>query len=219
MKVPFLLSIAMLVIAQALGQNKVPQCGCPRSQYTTGQADTVFKLANGIKIALCGYREKDIIYNTRLYSEFVLSKCGTDKIIKFWSATEVCSVIVKGNFISVQHVVNLPVGKNMSYKQVVFYREDFYNGGTLGAIAFNTNIPHYTASQIKSVIKLYSNTKNENSETLSDLADKLLISAVSGSKKAAQLLLNFKEKFTNIDGHIAEEYNNTLQLYSRAIEH
>jgi hypothetical protein len=198
----------------SFGQNRTLACKCPVSIYAGTEADTVFNLSGNVSIALCGSKDTGIIKGKVLYSEFILSVCGSNKIIKFWDAVTLCDVKTAKDNLLVETIVSLPVGKSMQYEETVWTIERIYlvKGKTVRDSIINPKIPKYTQFQISNVLDLYNRSPNENSDQTIELADKLLIGAISGSEKAKTLLTNFRNKFTNLDGIYLEEYDSILRM-------
>jgi WD40 repeat protein len=206
----------------AFGQAKSPDCKCAASIYAARKADTVFQLPGNVSIASCGSEEKNIIKGKVLFSEFVLSVCGSDKIIKFWDAVTICNVKTLKGALLVETLVNLPVGSNMKYKETVWTTERIYfsKGKLVRDSVINPHLPKYTASQVNYVLSRYKHTPNANNDVTIELADKLFISIVSGSPKAKEYLVNFRKKFTTLDGVYQEDYDSLmrmLQLWERSM--
>jgi hypothetical protein len=191
-----------------------PACNCPKTVYAYTKADTVFSLTNGKRIALCGYRDTETIKGKLLFSEFVLSPCGQSHIIKFWGAVETCTLRVVKDTLFVEKLVSLPVGKNMSEQYTVWTVEPIYFVGNRVVHTFkiSSHLPTYNPGQIRSVLQAYNHTLNRNTETVTQLAYRLLISAISGSKKAHLYLTTFRQKFTKLDGDYLEEYDEAMRM-------
>ncbi|MGF7079142.1 hypothetical protein [Mucilaginibacter sp. UYCu711] len=203
-----------LIASVALGQHHTPDCKCPVNQYAGTSPAAIFHLANGRSIALCGSEVTDIIKGKTLYSEFVLSVCGSNKLIKFWGATDICNIRTLKDTLFVETLVNLPVGKAMSYRETIWTTERIYfiKGKLKRDSAVNFAIPKYNPSQISAVLNLYNKTKDQNSVKTGELIDKLFISTISGSRQARTLLINFHKKFTLLDGYVAEQYDDVIRM-------
>ena len=195
-------------------QNHKSECRCPVSPYADVKSEVTFRLSNNTSIVLCGSRETDIIKGKTLYSEFVLSVCGSNKIIKFWDAVTFCDVKQKKDTLLVETLVNLPVGKSMKYEETVWTIERIHlaKGKIKRDSVINPQLPKYTQSQISTIINLYNHTRNANNDTTIELADKLFISTISGSKKAKKYLVSFTKKFTRLDGVYLEEYDSIIRM-------
>lgn len=75
-------------------------------------------------------------------------------------------------------------------------------------------MPKYSAAQIAAVLNLYNHQNiNDNSDKVAELADKLLLCAMSGSKQAESYLETFPKRFKNLDGATAESYDNTYRMF------
>jgi hypothetical protein len=92
------------------GQTQQPACNCPPNKFglSDAKADTVFHLSNGKSVALCGYRNTNVVKGRTFYSEFVLAACGEAQVIKFWGATLVCQLHVHRDTLIVETLERLP---------------------------------------------------------------------------------------------------------------
>jgi hypothetical protein len=210
----YLLLLLIILKFSVNAQSISPTCKCASSIYTGTKADTVFHLTKNNYIALCGYRDLGAIKGRILYSEFVLSACGSKKIIKFWDAVTLCDLTVLKDTLFVNTIVDLPVGKGMAYEKVYWLIERIYfkKGRIIRDSIVNKAIPKYTPTQIASVLKLYNKTPDQNSEKTALLMDRLLVAAVSGSKQAKYYLTNFHGKFTQLSGVIFEQYDTDFKM-------
>jgi len=211
-----LLLLLILTPVFAFAQKPAPVCKCPETMYVSAgtKPSKMFNFSNGRSIGLFGYEETELIKGRTLYSEFVLSVCGAKKIIRFWGAVETCDVSFAHDTLYVKTLYDFPVGKNMKPEYLPWTIERIYfsGGGAVRDLTIDPAIPRYTPTQSAKVLSLYRHTPNENGDATIDLADKLLVSAMSGSKKAKYLLVNFHKKFTMLDGHPAEEYDTIMGM-------
>jgi hypothetical protein len=216
MKSLFIFALLVVTWTTTFGQSNKAVCKCPITIYAGTKADTTFHLSNNVSIALCGYRETEAIKGKALFSEFVLSVCGSNKIIKFWGAVELCNVKVVKDTLFVETLIDLPTGKKMSYEKTIWTIERIYfvKGKTKTASTINPRMPKYNSDQIPYVLKLYDHTKDQNSEKTGELIDKLFIATISGSNKAKDLLVNFHKKFTKLDGVYFEQYDDAIRMLS-----
>jgi hypothetical protein len=210
------LMLLMFLPVFTSAQKPMPICTCPKTMYESAgtKPAKIFHFSNNRSIALYGYKDTGIIKGKTLYSEFVLAECGAKKIIDFWGAVQICDVTFARDTLYVKTLYNFPVGKDMKPKYLPWTIERiFFSGGkSVRDLTINPAIPRYTAAQISKVLDLYRHTPNTNEDATVDLADKLLISAMSGSKKAKYLLVKFPKKFTTLDGATAEGYDTILSM-------
>lgn len=206
------LNITLVLVV--FGQKLHPNCSCPKTIYAETHPDTVFYLTNGKSIALCGNRDIETVKGKTLYSEFVLSPCGSDKIIKFWGALKLCQITVVKDTLIVQELINLPVGKNMSYLETIWTVEHIYydRGIPVTDLCINPQFPKYNESQKNKVLILYKHSPDVNNDNTIEIADKLFISTISGSQQARNYLINFRNKFKTLDGVYLEGYDDLIRM-------
>ena len=136
------------------------------------------------------------------------------RIIKFWGAVLTCDVTFAHDTVYVKTLYDFPVGRAMKPEYLPWTIERIYfsGGKAIRKLMINPAIPKYTPAQVAMVFKQYQHAPNENSDATIDLADKLLVSTMSGSKKAKYLLVNFQKKFTTLDGAPAEAYDTIMGM-------
>jgi len=197
-------------------------CNCPANEFgysKAKKADTVFHLSNDKSIALYGSKDTEIAKGRTFYSEFVLAACGEKNVIKFWGAVLECQLKVKKNTLIVETVDSLTTGKNMRYKWTVWTMERIYfkNGKAVKDFKVNRQMPKYNAQEIQSTLKQYEesvkkdeaiNNPNRVNNVNMEIADKLFISAISGSRQAREYLKHFRSHFGGLDGEYLEWYDN-----------
>jgi hypothetical protein len=212
------IKLLLLIITPSFtfGQLKYSDCKCPVSQFSANtKADTIYHLSNNYTIALCGYGDTGLIKGKLLYREFVLSVCGSDKIVKFWDAMHICNLKVSADTLIVETMVELPVGKAMNDEWTAWTLEHIYfvNNSVRRDSVINPRFPKYNQSQIADVLNLYKVTPDANNDTTEKLEDKLFVSALSNSKEAAYYLVNFRKKYTHLDGVYLEDYDRIIRMY------
>lgn len=180
----FLLTVFTALSISASAQNDILTCSCPKI-YTDTKPAAIFHLSNGKSIALCGSKESDYIKGKTLYSEFVLSVCGSNKIIKFWGAVQICNVRVSSDTLYVEELVDLPIGPKMAYKKIAWNIDRIYfvNNKIKRDSLVNPRIPKYNSSEIAHVLNIYKATKNQNEFRTAALIDKLLSVAYQEVRK------------------------------------
>jgi len=75
------LALFILLPTLASAQKPAPVCKCLDTTFVSTAAKPlkIFHFSNGRSIGLFGYEETKLIRGKTLYSEFVLSECGTKK--------------------------------------------------------------------------------------------------------------------------------------------
>jgi hypothetical protein len=194
------------------GQTKNKNCNCPKNDYAGMTADTTFKLSNGKEIVLCGYKNPDS--KPISYSEFVLAVCGQAKIIDFWDATVTCYLKIEKDTLFVENLVDLPIGKNRTYKETVWATDKIYFKGqtAIRIYAVNKKIQKYTRLEIMKTLKEYETSNGGLSDNKMELANRLFAATISGDKKARKYFKAFRTKFGVLDGAFSEEYSDLTAM-------
>ncbi|WDF70351.1 hypothetical protein PQ465_08210 [Sphingobacterium oryzagri] len=199
------------VRAQAVAEG----CACPENNYAPREAAAVYTFSQGNAIALCGYRITD--EPNALYSEFVLSVCGTDQIIDFWDAMTVCRLYMQQDTLHVQTLYELPVGKDFAVEETVFLIEKLSLQGNEieRSMQLNRFLKKYNHSQIQQVLAHYRQLKREPSNEAMSILSRLFVAAISGSKEARQYLVKFRKDFHILDGAYSEAYHELLAMLAQ----
>ena len=201
----FLLIITCLLAVAVYGQSQKTSCNCPANEMTHAEPDTSFKFSNGKTIVLCGYIDTETKPIT--FSEFVLAVCGQDTVIDFWGALFTGEIKFKKDTLSISELLYLPVGKNFAYKQTVWTIEKIYftKQKLVRSLQVNRQILKYSKEKISSILKEYETANSEIDENKIELANKLFIATISGSKLARKYFEEFELKFS-LDGDFGEQY-------------
>lgn len=204
--------LTVLTFTTVLGQNKKAVCDCPKTQFAGTKADTIFRLANGKTIALCGLKNPES--NPTTYSEFVLAACGQDTIIDFWSAVLTCRLKVNMDTLLVDQLRNLPTGERFKYQETVWTTDKIYFSGqrVVRKLVVNRQITKYTKAEIQTVLKTYETAKPGLEDSKMEIANRLFIATISGNKKSRDYFKEFETKFGTLDGAYAEEYNDLITM-------
>ena len=210
--------LTFLAFSAASGQTKSVLCDCPKTEYAGTKADTIFHLSNGKKIALCGYRNPDS--KPISFSEFILSVCGQDTIIDFWSAVSTCRLKVHKDTLLVDEIINLPTGKNFKFRETVWTTEKIYFKGQniVRKLSVNKKIRKYNRTEIQTILKRYETTNPELVDNTMEIANQLFIAIISGDEKARKYFKEFKNKFGLLNGAFSQEYKDLkamIELWER----
>lgn len=191
---------------------------CTATTVAGPEPDTAFNFSNGSKLLLCGYSESR--EGKKIYSEFVLSDCGNDSIIDFWSAVEEYEILFGQDTLQLHKVELLAIGNERELIREKWLTEYFYyDSGKLQRIKKLNPKIKYSQSQIDQSLKEYELThwktqiegSEEYTEEKMELANRLLIAAVSGSEQAEQFFKEFDSKFKP-DGAYAEWYHEMADM-------
>lgn len=193
---------------------------CAASSYSAPapEPDTSFTFSNSKKLLICGYPE--LQGDKIIYSEFVLSECGNDSIIGYWGAVEAYELDYKQDTLLLHKIELLASGENREFVKEKWLTEYFYydKDRLQKEKKLNRQIG-YSQSQIEQTLQEYENTKwltqinssEAYTEEKMELANRLMLAAASGSKKAESYFKEFDRNFRP-DGAYAEWYNQMADL-------
>ena len=209
------LYLLFLISVGCFGQN----CFCSKSMFydsTKTIPDSIFIFSNNKKIMLCGFKEK--IKSETFFSEFILQICGNDNEVDFWNATQTCKVSMEKDTLKVVEIKNLPTGINRSYCITEWRIEKIFFADQTLTIHYdfqiNPNIRKYSEDEIKTTIAEFKSASGKMDDYKIEIANRLFISILSGSKKAKECFNSFKRKFGPLDGAHAEEFRDLENMIS-----
>jgi hypothetical protein len=213
------LLVVILLIAYS---NSFAECECAKSKFQTNiTPGTVFTFSDSKRIAVCGFKDIHISESQAEYSEFVISECGVDTITGFWGAGENVIIFLDNDTLYLKLQEKLAIGKNFDLIQETWAVEYmyYYNGILQRKKAINPEL-RYTPDQVKATLKQYNKTKwisqaeskdLVKNERMMQLANQLMIAALSGSSIAEQYFYQFGKKFQPIGGY-EEWYSDMTEM-------
>lgn len=192
--------------------NSFAECECAKSKFQTNLTPaTVFTFSGNKRIAACGFKDIHILESQAEYSEFVISECGNDTITGFWGASENVIIFLNNDTLYLKSQEKLAIGKNFDLIQGTWAIEYmyYYNGILQRKKAIDQEL-RYTPEQVKATLKQYNKTKwiphaeskdAVKNERMMQLANQLMIAALSGSSIAEQYFYQFGKKFQPMGGY------------------
>ncbi|TGE20095.1 hypothetical protein [Hymenobacter elongatus] len=187
-------------------QRATVACSCPAEvPMATTEPDSVFVFSAGPALSVCGYKETR--KRQEFFSEFAVSTCQPRKVLKYWDIRERCRLVFRNDTLTVESLKNLPAGKNFTYEFVRFRIDQFYTAqGQVRHQSFlNRNLRPYTPEEIARVKQDYEKAPALKAEKSIELANRLLLSALSGDQQAAVYFRQFPGKFP-LPSAYEEEY-------------
>ncbi|MFH0918814.1 MAG: hypothetical protein V1913_00510 [Fibrobacterota bacterium] len=211
----FLLVLFMLFPAP--GQETTAPCNCVVSPYNDrGTPDTSFLLKNGRSLVLCGSREEADGEVT--FSDFTLNVCGATEILGHWGALASCRILKKGNELTIQRVVNLPVGREFGYVPTVLFIDKITIPGRNARMntTLNAKARKYSRAEISAVLAEYEASPRAVNERTEELLLKLFVCALGKNPKAQKLFASFDKDNTGLEGDLLNLYVELKRLLNLA---
>jgi len=202
------------------------ECKCPKSIMagTTSASipDTIFTFSDGQSISICGYVENNED-GQKQFSEFILSDCKSMEVFDFWDATLKCVFSFSKDTLRIDVLEPFAIGENFEFQQLPCYTDVIYfkEGEINTHIDMNRTIK-FTDEQINVTLNSYDTTQWSTqgepsyegySEDKMQLANQLMLAAISGNEKAAACFKEFKLKFEP-DGAYMEWYREMESIIS-----
>jgi hypothetical protein len=192
-------------------------CECAKSKWISNLVpNTVFTFSDNRRIVLCGFKNVDIPLSQAEYSEFVISECGIDTVTKFWGPSENVIAFLENDTLHFNYTERLATGANFDLTSTTWAIEYiYYDQGLLHLNKKMNPQLHYTPEQVKTTLAQYSKikwktqaeTKDEKkAERMMQIANQLMVAAISGSYTAEKYFHQFAKKFQPTGGY-AEWYS------------
>lgn len=215
-------SYRLVVILLLVYSYSFAECECAKSKFVFNTIPgTVFTFSDSKRIAVCGFKDIHILESQAEYSEFVVSECGIDTITGFWGASENVVIFLNNDTLYLKSQEKLAIGKKFDLIQASWAIEYmyYYNGILQRKKTINPALA-YTPEQVKATLKQYNKTKwishaeskdAVKNERMMQLANQLMIAALSGSSIAEQYFYQFGKKFQPMGGY-AEWYSDMTDI-------
>ncbi|MCC2545072.1 hypothetical protein LJY25_01330 [Hymenobacter sp. BT175] len=193
-------------------------CRCPSElPVSDTRPDTTFQFSNGQAISVCGLREQ--VRNLSYYSEFAVSGCQTNQVLKYWDARQRCQLAFGADTLTVESLLNLPAGPNFRYTLVPFIIDQFYplRNGVRYISNFNRGIRPYAAADLRRISKDYARLPELTDAEKLELANRLFVASLGGDDTSASSFRQLKSSFAGGSANAAEyaELNRLLVLWQR----
>jgi hypothetical protein len=107
----------------------------------------------------------------------------------------------------INELKNLPVGKGLAFKEVVWLTKKIYykNSHPYTKTIKNNSIPLYNKKLIAKVLNDYKTADGELNDQKMEMAYRLFIASISGNATATTYFHDFSKKYS-LDGAFAEDY-------------
>lgn len=184
--------------------------------------DTIFTFKDGSQLAITGYSE--MAEGRKVFSEFILTEYKSNELIEGWSAAEQCEISFSNDTLKINQLGLFAVGKGNEFETHAWKLNQYFKVGKEVELStdFNEKLKLGKA-EIESTLKEYESTewqtqiqsKSEYSEAKMNLANRLMLAAISGNEKATEYFKEFKTRFKP-DGANAEWYSEMKSIFEFA---
>ena len=188
-------------------QDAKAPCSCVVSRYNDrGTADTSFTFRNGRTLVLCGNREESD--GEVSFTDFTLNACGARDILGHWGAVASCKLRMQGNELTIQRIVNLPVGREFGYIPIVLFIDRISMAARTPRMttALNSKARRYGRAEINAVIAEYEASPHAVGDKTEEQMFKLFVCALSGSAKGTKQFQSFDRDTPGLEGELKTAY-------------
>jgi len=187
-------------------------CNCPQP-YNTEDAKPVLNAKVGnTNLTICGFLEQRQSSNSVKISEFTISNCDTDEVLRFYGAETTCQVSVEGDVLEIVELDRLPLGNNFKWIQTPYRKvilSDVNGTPTFGDEEFVLDLSNIADSDINSFVDELPNYKGKGYfKEIETFIGQLLIGSMKGSEEC-ETVFNDIDNYLNfvLDGAFREFHN------------
>ena len=196
-------------------------CNCPQP-YNSEDAKPVLnaKVGNS-NLTVCGFLKQRQSANSVKISEFTISNCETDEVLRFYGAVTTCQVSVKGEVLEIVELDRLPLGKNFKWIQTPFRKailSDVAGTPTFSDAEFVLDLSNISNYDVKSFVDELPNYKGKGYfQEIETFIGKLLICSLKGNEQC-EIVLNDIDNYLNfvLDGALAEFHNDCKSVLEQS---
>lgn len=198
-----------------------PSCNCPQP-YNSKDAKPILNAKIGKStLTICGFLEQRLSANSIKISEFTISNCDTDEVLRFIGAVTTCQVTVKDEVLEVVELDRLPLGQNFRWIQTPYRKVTAYDSAgtpTFSDPEFVLDLSKITNSDLNSFVDELPNYKGKGYfEEIETFIGKLLIGSLKGSEEC-EAVFNDIDNYLNfiLDGAFREFYNDCKRVLEQS---
>ncbi|MFC6997924.1 hypothetical protein [Rufibacter roseus] len=195
---------------------------CAASSFAGSEPEIFFDFANGKRVLICG--GSDSLEGKQIFTDFVISECGRDSVLGFWSAVENYEVDFSHDTLMLKKIEALALGRNFELINFHWLTEFFYYKGNelQKKVRINPEVS-YNQKKIEQTLVVFEKTNwhtqigssEVDAQEKMQLANRLMLAAVSGSEIAEEYFKDFEKRFQP-DGHFAEWYDEMAEMIELA---
>ncbi|MEQ8241154.1 MAG: SH3 domain-containing protein [Cyclobacteriaceae bacterium] len=189
-----------------------PNCNCPSDYGMNGSRTILLANLENSTLAVCGYLLQRTEDNSIKASEFTISNCATNEVLRFYGAVTTCYVRSTGKSLEIIELDRLPLGKGFQWIQTPYRKvvlSDVSGTPTFGDEKFVLDLSNITDSDIASFVSELPNYKGQGYfDEIETFIGKLLICSLKGNKQC-EAVFNDINNYLNfvLDGAFKEFYN------------
>ena len=172
-------------------------------------------------LIVCGFLKQRQSANSVKISEFTISNCETDEVLRFYGAVTTCQVSVKGEVLEIVELDRLPLGKNFKWIQTPYRKailSDVAGTPTFSDAEFVLDLSNISNSDVKSFVDELPNYKGKGYfQEIENFIGKLLICSLKGNEQC-EIVFNDIDNYLNfvLDGALAEFHNDCKSVLEQS---
>ena len=194
-----------------------PNCQCPSDYGMEGSRTVLLANLDKTTLAVCGYLLQRTGDNSIKVSEFTISNCETNEVLRFYGAVTTCYVRSIENALEIIELDRLPLGEGFQWIQTP-YRKVILSDAS-GTLKFSDeqfvlDLSSIYDSDINSFVNELPNYKDKGYfEEIETFIGKLLICSLKGNEQC-EAIFNDIDNYLNfvLDGAFREFYNDCKKV-------
>lgn len=198
-----------------------PSCNCPSDYGMNGLRTVLLANLEKTTLAVCGFLLQRTGDNSIKVSEFTISNCETNEVLRFYGAVTTCYVRSTENSLEIIELDRLPLGEGFQWIQTPYRKVILSDvSGTLkfGDEQFVLDLSNISDSDINSFVSELPNYQGKGYfEEIETFIGKLLICSLKGNEQC-EAVFNDIENYLNfvLDGAFREFYNDCKNVLEKS---
>lgn len=187
-------------------------CQCPSEYGMEGSRTVLLANLDKTTLAVCGYLLQRTGDNSIKISEFTISNCETNEVLRFYGAVTTCHVRSTGNSLEIIELDRLPLGEGFQWIQTPYRKvilSDASGTPKFRDEQFVLDLSNISDSDINSFTDKLPGYKGKGYfEEIETFIGKLLICSLKGNEQC-EAVFNDIDNYLNfvLDGAFREFYN------------
>ncbi len=190
----------------------ISNCQCPQEYGQDGSKPVLVANLGKTTLAVCGYLLQRAGENAIKISEFTVSDCSSNEVLRFYGAVTTCQVRAKGSSLEIIELDRLPIGERFQWIQTPYRKVEIRDvNGTpkFGDEQYVLDLSMVTDADINAFVRDLPKYKNKGYfDEVETFIGKLLVCSLKGNEQC-KTIFNDIDSYLNfvLDGAYAKFYN------------
>ncbi len=187
-------------------------CNCPQPYNPEDAKPVLNVIIDNTNLSVCGFLLQRQSPNSIKITEFTISNCETNEVLRFYDAVTTCQVRSTANSLEITELERLPVGSGFQWIQTPLKKvilSDVSGTPKFGDEQFALDLSNITDTDISSFVGELPNYKGKGYfKEIETFIGKLLVCSLKGNEQC-ETIFKEVESYLNFElgGHYKEFYN------------